>query len=93
MSKPFKLGFFVGFVFGIAVAFVIDFAFRDYFKGTWFDAVSQDLSRLLGKPIPPDSPLVLIGTTIVIMFIGLIGGLLGGFAGKLISDFLDSLDN
>ncbi len=93
MSKPFKLGFFVGFVFGIAVAFMMDFAFRDYFGGTWFDAVSQDLSRLLGKPVPKDSTLVLIGTTMVIMFIGLIGGLLGGVAGKLIFGFLDSLDN
>lgn len=72
---------------------MMDFAFRDYFGGTWFDAVSQDLSRLLGKPVPKESPLVLIGVTVVIMFIGLIGGLLGGLASKLIFDFLDSLDS
>jgi len=93
VSRPFKLGFIIGFLFGIAVAFMMDFAFRDYFGGTWFDAVSQDLTRLLGRPVPKDSPLVLLGVTIVIMFIGLIGGIFGGIAGKLIFDFLDSLDS
>jgi hypothetical protein len=93
VSRPFRLGFFIGLVLGIAIAFIIDFAFRDYFGGTWFDAVSHDLSRLLGRPVPPDSPIVLLGVTFVIMFIGLIGELLGGLASKLIFDFLDSLDS
>jgi len=72
---------------------MMDFAFRDYFGGTWFDAVSQDLTRLLKRPVPKDSPVVFIGVTTVIMFIGLIGGIFGGLAGKLIFDFLDSLDS
>ncbi|BAU23686.1 hypothetical protein THC_1318 [Caldimicrobium thiodismutans] len=93
MSKPFKLGFIIGFILGIAVAFMLDFAFRDTLGGTWFDAVSQDLSRIMKKEISKDSPLVFIGVTSVIMFIGLIGGILGGIAAKIVFEFLNSLDS
>lgn len=93
MSKPFKLGFIIGFILGIAVAFMLDFAFRDTLGGTWFDAVSQDLSRIMKKEISKDSPLVFIGVTSVIMFIGLIGGILGGVAAKIVFEFLNTLDS
>lgn len=93
MIKPFKIGFIIGFLLGITVAFTLDFAFRDALGGTWFDAVAHDLSKILGKPVQKDEPIVFILVTTIFMFIGLIGGVLGGFASKLIFDFLKSLDS
>ncbi len=78
---------------GITVAFMLDFAFKDVLGGTWFDAVANDLSRLLKREIPKDSWIVFIGVTTIIMFIGLIGGLLGGLVAKFVFDFLNSLDS
>lgn len=93
MFRPFKFGFIIGFLLGIAVAFMLDFAFRDSLGGTWFDAVAHDLSRLLGRPVQKDEYIVFIVVTSIFMVIGLIGGLLGGVASKFIFDFLDSLDS
>ncbi|MFN3407064.1 MAG: hypothetical protein ACK40E_04970 [Caldimicrobium sp.] len=93
MIKPFKIGFIIGFVLGVAVAFMIDFAFKDYLGGTWFDAVAQDLSKLLGRTVKKDEMIVFITVTTIIMFIGLISGLLGGLASKFVFEFLKSLDS
>ncbi len=92
MNKPFKLGFIVGFIFGVAVAFMLDFAFRDSLGGTWFDAVAKDLSKLLNREISKDSPLVFFCVTTIIMIIGLISGFLGGLAAKIVFAFINSLD-
>ncbi|MFN4219727.1 MAG: hypothetical protein ACK4GJ_02250 [bacterium] len=72
---------------------MLDFAFRDSLGGTWFDATAHDLSKLLNRPVQRDEFIVLITVTSIFMFIGLIGGLLGGVASKFVFKFLDSLDD
>lgn len=92
MSDFFKIGFGLGFLAGIAVAFMIDFAFRDYLGGTWFDALAYDLSRLMGIPVSRDSYLVFFGVIVIFIFLGLVSGLLGGVVGVFIYKFLKSFE-
>jgi len=87
--------------FSIIVCFFLDIAFRDSLGGTWLDAVAHDLSLLLKRDVSKGSLLVIAVVSLIFMAVvslifmglGLLGGLMGGMAGVIISKFFESLDD
>ncbi len=87
MKSPFKLGFAGGFILGIMVSVSMDMMLGGSLGGGWGEAVSNDIHRLFNIRYPTSHPVVLFGIVAVIGFVGMIGGLMGGFFISLITRF------
>lgn len=81
MKRAFRVGLILGFISGILVGLTMDLLFKDSLGGTWSQAVSHDLTQILGRPVNPDSPLVILGVIFLIALIGIIGSFIGGVVG------------
>lgn len=81
MKKAFRIGLIIGFIVGVIVAITMDIAFKDALGGSWADAVSHDLSALLGKPVSTSSFVVILGVVLLVGFVGVIGACIGGVVG------------
>lgn len=93
MKKAFRIGMVGGFLVGVIVALTMDIAFKDALGGSWADAVSHDLSALLGKPVSKGSFVVILGVVILIGFVGVIGAFIGGVVGVFLYKLFSLLRN
>ncbi|MCX7794736.1 MAG: hypothetical protein N2257_10110 [Thermodesulfovibrionales bacterium] len=93
MKRTFKIGMIAGFFVGVVVSLSMDIVFKDALGGSWADAVSHDLSLLFGRPLSPNSFIVIMGVFIVIGLVGLIGAFIGGVVGVFLYRLFSLLKN
>lgn len=93
MKRAFRIGMVCGFIAGVIVSLTMDIAFRDALGGSWADAVSHDLSALLGRPVSSGSFVVILGVVILIGIVGVIGAIIGGVVGVFLYRLFSLLKN
>ncbi len=93
MKRAFRIGLAGGFIVGVIVALTMDIAFKDALGGGWADAVSHDLTALLGRPVSPGSFIVIIGAVLLIGIVGLFGAFIGGAVGVFLYRLFSLLRN
>lgn len=86
-----KLGGWIGGILAVVVALMQDILFSDALQGTWLDAIAGDLNRLLGTHLGPHSPVVYLFFCVILIFLFLLGMLVGMFFTSFIYRFMEFL--
>jgi hypothetical protein len=76
-KKLIAVGGLAGGALSAVVFFAMDILFTDFQKGTWRDAIANDLQTLFSITISPESPAVYLGSLLVLLFLTLVGGAMG----------------
>ncbi|MCX8030563.1 MAG: hypothetical protein N3A59_03150 [Thermodesulfovibrionales bacterium] len=90
MNKKFKIGFLIGSILGLIVSVGMDFIMGGTLNSdSWTEAVSHDLSLMFKSDFKSTDPIVYLIVLLVVGFIVVVSGLLGGIFLQVIGIFLE----